>query len=153
MEDSVLNFKEPFGKLKDIGSNIFNTISGDKIIDSTKEYFDIYGEILVGMHNELQSQNQLIQDYKNDIEAKLDELKSLLDNTKVIQERVSRDCQVIENYKNDIAKSPKTIMDVQKVFQEVAKKLYFQVKTAIWLAIFAIMISIGVCLWTIVLKN
>lgn len=60
----------------------FGKLSGKDIEDNLKEYGEIYGEVLLGMHRDIQSHQRLIQDSHQGMTAMLDEARAILSEMK-----------------------------------------------------------------------
>lgn len=61
---------------------LFRKLSGKDVEDKIKEYSEIYGEVLLGMHRDIQSHQRLIQDSKQGMTAMLDEARAILSEMK-----------------------------------------------------------------------
>lgn len=55
----------------------FGKLSGKDVEDKIKEYGEIYGEVLFGMHRNIQSQQKLIHDYRQEMTTMLTEAKAI----------------------------------------------------------------------------
>jgi len=147
------NIKDTGKKVIDKANDFSETFNGGRVIDSVEEYCNVYSEILIGMDSEIQNQNKLIDRYKNDMKMGLFEIKSILNETKIVQKEIENHNQLIQKHESDMIATLKMTKNIQKDIE----KRFSQIKVVFWLSIFAIILSIvaiiGAILCAIIYKN
>jgi len=56
---------------------IWGKLTGKELEDKIGQYSEVYGEVLLGMHRELESQKKLLHDYRRDMSSLIDEARRL----------------------------------------------------------------------------
>lgn len=107
-----------------------------KVVD---EFEKIYGETLLGMHRDIESQKRLVQDYK-------EEMSSMLTDVKATQREA-------QNYKEEMSATISNIKEIQteeqKFFADLQKHI-LKLKIALWISGSALLLSlfaIGGLIW------
>jgi hypothetical protein len=57
---------------------IFGRITGKAVEDKVTEYSEVYGEVLLGLHRDLENQKRLLQDYRERLIAPTNEVQDQL---------------------------------------------------------------------------
>lgn len=62
----------------------FDRFTGKSLEDKIGQYSEVYGEVLLGMHRDIETQKKLVHDYRQ-------EMSSLIDEARRIKEEFERD--------------------------------------------------------------
>lgn len=96
-------------------------LSGKTIENSVQQYSEMYGEILLGMHRQLEKQRYLLHQYQNEVKETSEKSKQLFDEflqkyndiilsskeVKKYAEEVNFNTQAVQNMKDHIEKFSK----------------------------------------------
>lgn len=64
--------------------NLIDRFTGKSLEDKIGHYSEVYGEVLLGMHRDIETQKKLVHDYRH-------EMSSLIDEARWIKEEFERD--------------------------------------------------------------
>ena len=65
------------GKIKATIGKAVKTVSGKAIEDKIEEYSEVYGEVLLGLHRDIERQNRFLQDYKQQLDNQIQQLRRI----------------------------------------------------------------------------
>ena len=134
-----------------------NNITGKTIEEKVSEYSDIYGEILLGMHQEIESQRKRIHDYSLNMQQIIDKEKIKLDKwSKETQESLEDSLVQLQNAKREAEQFYSAIMALKEFVNkwdlfvvEIKRRTTMNFMISIFAIIFTLII-LGMMLWKIV---
>jgi hypothetical protein len=103
---------------------LLDKLSGKTIENTVEQYSEMYGEILLGMHRQLEKQQYLLHKYQHEVKETSEKSKQLFDEflkkyndiilsskeVKKYAEEVSFNTQVVKDIKDNVEKTKQDIM-------------------------------------------
>ena len=77
-------------KLSQKVSETKDRLTGKAVEDKLDEYSEVYGEVLLGMHRDIQAQRTLIHDYRDEMSSFLNEARSVASQLKHRNNEIAR---------------------------------------------------------------
>lgn len=74
---------------------IIGRLTGKELADKVDDYGKVYGEVLLGLHREVESQNRRIHDYSQEMQALLDTARSIEANVEQARKEVKDAAQEV----------------------------------------------------------
>ena len=144
---------------------LLSRFSGKDVQDKIEDYSEMYGEILLGLHRELEKQNALLekqeQHFNSQVENLHGQVKDIGDSLKKLEDRSEQNhLQITDEFKSfrtvieQYRLEASTIEDIKKSLSQVVRKLDQQNKHIQLLRIMCILsyifaIGVGVVIWMI----
>lgn len=137
--------------------------TGKEVLNKVSEYSEIYGEVLLGMHREFDRLRGTVENYRKELEAALKEIRQSIADVKEIHADIKGRARAVAEAVERVAGGLEAmraiegrLLSLTEQFRQHEEELkLIPVRTAVarralGLSVLALVIAVGVVVWTLV---